>query len=424
MQSKMDTNDISTNIINAQNIPINNVPHTSNTINNRPKQVTYDRAELVATTMQLFNSNYSIDNNKQAITQEIKNYLYNIREFYNSNDTDILQRLIQLVHNTINNNWQLRTNVLSNIAKLQNQKIITPYQCEDLLVFNLFLNIMTNIKNSDKKAWTHKSVYQWNMMPIPVIIDGKMWFVDSLHVEGDHYNNLLAEETKYILKYFTKLLINKYFVLNNPNTWISKNILESKIEDTIYNICNCFDNLPITQQLLEDKHTTTYDNIPTYMSYSDIVNKYFDEQNVQSKLVKELTKVFKKSKIDKLRILDKSNCDNNKYENNNENEENNLLAQIKSKHIHDNIYKYIENGETFKVTLAAYKKFPEGLFDDQNGIPAIVLSYLQNKLENGQTWIVPEIIFSYMKKYNIIIEPPSDSEDKSNKDNDDSWERD
>ena len=336
--------------------------------------------------------------------------------------------------------------MIDNINELQKEKVIKNTDCEELLKFNLFLNIMTNIENKNKKAWTHKSKNKWSMMPHPVVIDGKTWYVSKYDVKGEPYKTLLKNETESIIQKFTEVLINKYFVLDNPNTWIPKDKLVSKIKNDIKDTCQCIDELQITKQMLNNKDNQSnfdcysiLDNI-SYVNVriSDTIDEFFDQSEVEKILVDKEKEVFKNAKIDKMY---------GKYSRQDNSENTFILNNIKSKYIRDSIYSYapklgketteknsedviqdernavLEN-ESSENTLARYQALPKGLFDNPNGIAAIVLSYLYDKLKDGKTWILPNVISDYMEKYNLMPQPKEESSEEDNNESDSEDDRD
>ena len=173
-------------------------------------------------------------------TQQIHDYINNIKEFYGSNEQETLKQLVDLIHNYVTEDIQYkRTTIFYNIQRLHKQHVITTNEYEELLKFNLFLDIITSIQNNDKKIYWIKRAYKYGSYEKPIIIDGKQYWTWKDY-EPKPYKRLLAYETEKIIEEITKICIMKYFVLDKPENWISKDRLELKIANDIKEMCKYF----------------------------------------------------------------------------------------------------------------------------------------------------------------------------------------
>ena len=237
---------------------------------------------------------------KDEDKQEIKNYLADIKEFYKSNDTNTLPQLTQVVHE-VSCQWNgasMQHN-LSDIRRL----LTTDDEYNEFLRFVLFLELMTDIEHYD--ALVQPDVALYLIKPNEdeaykyklIEYDGIQVWIDLARKESNYGSSKLWNDIRTIIRAIADSLIPKYFVLNNTNTWITRDELESRIKNDIRNICNYFDSLPIVKQILQSKNIkSTYDSIPENsmnVYISDAINDYFKKQEVKTKLKEEANKYFK-----------------------------------------------------------------------------------------------------------------------------------
>ena len=340
--------------------------------------------------------NLSFDSVPDSAKDDIHYYVNNIKEFYKRNDKETLTKLTDLIHNWLQNSLRVvKTGIQNNISFLYHENVITQNEYEELLKFHLFLLIMTNIQhNNGQRVYILKRRTKEEQYLYPIIVDGEQYYVKESDKNGDQYEELFKLDICQIIRMseLVDILIGKHFVLDNPNTWISKKELASRIKNYIEEMCNEFDKLPVINNNGNNNNIKTYNKIPCRdamdKSIYKKIDEYFSDYEVREKLIQELKKVFNNKKVDKMYDKFQTGTD------------------IKSKAKVKDIFSYLSLKK--KHQLAGHQKFnidhefPPGLFDDSNGIPAIVLSYLKNDLLRGYTGDIPERILRYIRKYNIL----------------------
>ena len=326
------------------------------------------------------NNETEVINNFNNFKQLLTNYINNIRAFYNSQDKDTLNELIKLQVSEPNNIYVNKVyNMSNNIMRLHDYHFITTEECEKLLKFNLFLNIITNIQNNGNIVYLNK--YR---IPYEVLEAG----------------------TRNIIRQLTKIFIEKNFILDDPKTWIAKDILQQRIYMAMEDIINYFNKLPITKEITNTGITTS--NIPVSFltnTVNDAIEEFFSTEEVRNRLVHELTLEFKAAQA------------NRAYQ---------KMGHVgfHSKEIGKKVFSYVSPEAYPRLGNKLIKDINvlKGLFNFPDRIPAIVLSYLREKILDGQ--LVPDYIIKYIKSYNVLPEGAAYNAEDSGEEEEDNYDED
>ena len=209
--------DINTDISNEQ------IPHQ------QPIQQ-YNQEQLIKeskTILAKYNTYDVREDNRVSLTRKIKNYINNIKEFYKRNDKETLKQLTNLIHNFRSGNdkaCEVVVYMYTNIKFLYHKNFLTIEEYDELLKFHLFLFIMTNIQHHNQRTYipvykTTKRDYYCNY---PIMINWKQYYINEKYKEGMRYEVFFINDVKEIMYQLASILIDKYFILDDPTTWIPR----------------------------------------------------------------------------------------------------------------------------------------------------------------------------------------------------------